>query len=69
MLRNSNTGQEGLTSYLGYNPCVILTALPADWPSGATYIWWVRVYKGANPDATPFNYGDPRTTRSARIYK
>jgi hypothetical protein len=68
IFRNPRTGQEALTNYLGYSPsCVIITAIPPDWPSGAVYTWWVRVYRGANPDATPDNYGDPSTTRDVRI--
>jgi hypothetical protein len=46
------------TGYLGYVNCETITGLPSDWLSGETYAWWVRVYQGADPDATPYNYGD-----------
>jgi hypothetical protein len=55
------------TGYLGYESCVNVTGLPPGWPSGATYQWWVRVYQGTNPDATPYNYGDSYGDREVRI--
>ena len=38
--------------------------MPPGWPSGATYSWWVLVYKGTDPAATPYNYGESYDTRS-----
>jgi len=55
------------TNYLGYARCVTITGLPANWPSGATYYWWVAAYKGTNPDATPYNFGFSYETRQAVI--
>jgi hypothetical protein len=37
--------------------CARIAGLPAGWPNGGAYSWWVRVGQG-NPDAEPFNYGD-----------
>ncbi|MCZ7574500.1 MAG: IPT/TIG domain-containing protein [Ardenticatenaceae bacterium] len=55
------------TSYLGYVSCVNVTGLPSGWPSGATYQWWVGVYQGPDPDATPYNYGISYGDREVRI--
>ena len=66
VLYDSNTEKTATTGYLGYANCVTITGLPQDWPSGATYKWWVQVYRGDNPDTTPYNvgvsYGDRQVT-------
>jgi len=67
IIYNPETDKTGSTAYLGNVACVDITALPAGWPSGATYRWWVRVYAGSDPDATPYNYGDCYGERSATI--
>jgi hypothetical protein len=61
------TDEVAATDYLGYVSCVTVTGLPSGWPSGATYQWWVRVYQGSNPDATPYNYGDSYGDRGVRV--
>ena len=55
------------SEYLGGASFFDVGGLPAGWPSGASYVWWVRVYQGSNPDATPYNYGDCFGDREARI--
>ena len=63
----ANTGETATTNYLGNISCVNLTGLPPSWPSGATYMWWVRAYQGDDPDTTPYNYGDSYGDRLAQI--
>ena len=55
------------TAYLGDTSCVVLTELPSGWPSGASYRWWVRVYRGSNPQAAPYNVGVSYGDRAATI--
>jgi hypothetical protein len=64
---NPATDKVASTDYLGYVDCVTITGLPSGWPSGETYTWWVRAYQGADPDATPYNYGDAFGERDAVI--
>ena len=63
-----STGQLAGTGYLGKVGCVTVSSLSAGWPSGRSYMWWVQVYEGSNPDATPYNnYGDSYGDRMATI--
>ena len=55
------------TDYLGHVSCVNLGGLPASWPSDGDYVWWVRAFKGDNPEANPYNYGDSYYARGVRI--
>ena len=54
------------SDFMGDSSCVTISGLPEDWPSGVAYLWWVRVYQGANPLAAPYNngasYGDREVT-------
>jgi hypothetical protein len=65
-LWSSDKNEGAATGYLGRAACVTLTGVPADWPSGGQYLWWVLVFEGENPEATPYNsgssYGDRLVT-------
>jgi hypothetical protein len=56
------------TDYLGRVSCAEITSIPPGWPSGRRYLWSVVVYKGNDPDNTPYNYGNSQTARYARLY-
>jgi hypothetical protein len=57
VLYDSASGTLAGTRYLGDVGCVTIGALPPDWPTGATYLWWVQVGKGTDPAAAPYHYG------------
>ncbi len=57
MLYSWDLDQVGATGWVGDVSCARIAGLPAGWPNGGAYSWWVRVGQG-NPDAEPFNYGD-----------
>lgn len=66
-LYNWLTDETARTAYLGDVACATLTGLPAGWPSGETYTWWVEVGQGAQPGATPYNYGASQSERLVTI--
>ena len=53
------------TTWLGNVSCANISGMLQGWPNGGSYVWWVRVGKGSNPDATPFNRGDSYGERNA----
>lgn len=66
-LYNWLTDETATTAYLGNVACVNLTGIPAGWPSGETYTWWVEVAQGADPGATPYNSGASQGDRLVTI--
>ncbi len=56
------------SNYLGGSTSFYLGGLPAGWPSGSGYFWWVDVFRGSNPDSTPYNYGTSYGTGWVTIY-
>jgi hypothetical protein len=66
-LYNWLTDGTARTAYLGDVACVNLSGIPAGWPSGETYAWWVEVGQGALPGATPYNYGASQGDRRVTI--
>ncbi|MBK9233281.1 MAG: hypothetical protein IPO15_21180 [Anaerolineae bacterium] len=66
-LYNWLTGETATTAFLGNVACVNLTGIPAGWPSGEVYMWWVEVGQGPDPNATPYNVGASQGDRLVTI--